>query len=205
MSLLQKISVIVIGIGLAVVPPQLALVAIAQEVNSPTQGSSEFPVVKSARLEKNLSVPWSKPVRVIDPFEGNYLAVFDKHSWGKGLLGTQGNRQVISLWSRDSIRVLLSDTTRQCTSVYNPDTQKTSNVCNDSDTTPNVQQLLLKLGEQVFQLNGRNNSFEVTDELRSALTKAPDEKIIIRLVLEGGETVDSQIGKRTVSAWKVVY
>ncbi|HEY9669479.1 MAG TPA: S41 family peptidase [Coleofasciculaceae cyanobacterium] len=205
MSLLKRIPVILMGLGLVVMPPHLPLAVMAQDVNSLNQESSRFPVVKSAKLEKNMGVPWSKPVRINDPFEGNYFAVFDKHHWGKGILGAEGERQVISLWSRNSIRLLFTDTTSQCTSVYDPNTKQTSSHCTDSDTTPSVQQLLLKIGEKVFTLNGQNNSFEVTDELASTLTNAPTENLNIRLILEGGEAVDSVIGKGTVSAWKVVY
>jgi len=54
-----------------------------------------------------MNVPWSKPVRVTDRFEGNFLAVFDRNYLG-GYLYREGSKQVITLWTRSSVRVLVT-------------------------------------------------------------------------------------------------
>jgi hypothetical protein len=151
-----------------------------------------------------MNVPWSKSVRVIDPFEGDFLGVFDRHNLG-GYLYRQGSKQVITLWTRSSIRVLVTVNSGFAGSFYNaglyyprPDYLKFVN-------TKKVVKLLVKVKEQVFQLEGANNLFTVSDELATALKNAPEKNLDIRLVLEGGETVDSEIGKGTVKAWGTIY
>ncbi len=67
-----------------------------------------------------------------------------------------------------------------------------------------IKTFWVKVGEQVFQLEGDNNTFAVTDELAQALVDAPNRNVNIRLILEGGETVNSLIGQKTVSAWDLI-
>ncbi|WP_414568273.1 hypothetical protein [Nostoc sp. CCY 9925] len=64
---------------------------------------------------------------------------------------------------------------------------------------------MIKIREQVFQLDGSTGTFVVNQELATALKNAPDKNLDIRLVLEGGQTVDSEIGKGTVKAWRSIY
>ncbi|MEG3977956.1 hypothetical protein QT970_25555 [Microcoleus sp. herbarium8] len=46
---------------------------------------------------------------------------------------------------------------------------------------------------------------EVSDEVAGVLKNAPEQNVDIRLVLEGGETADSKIGKETVKTWRAIY
>jgi hypothetical protein len=62
----------------------------------------------------------------------------------------------------------------------------------------------VKVGDRV-QLSGENGKFAVNNELATALKNAPDRNADIRLLLEGGEIVDSQIGKETVKVWRSIY
>ncbi len=66
-------------------------------------------------------------------------------------------------------------------------------------------ELSIKVGEQVFQLEGQNSIFAVSDDLALALENSPVDNVDIRLVTRSGETVDSEIGKGTVKAWKAIY
>ena len=68
-----------------------------------------------------------------------------------------------------------------------------------------VTSLFLKIGEQVFRLEGQNSTFAVSNDLAGALKKSPAGNVSIRLVAETGEAVDSEIGKGTVNAWKAIY
>ncbi|MBN3872206.1 MAG: hypothetical protein HWQ23_18535 [Nostoc sp. JL33] len=205
MNLPQTIPVLLLGTSLAVLSPQLCAAFTVQEIASLAQASSDLPVVKSVGLSPNMDVPWSKPVRIVDPFEGEFLGVFDRNSLG-GNLYREGSEQVLSLWTPSSIRVLVTVISGQATSSF----YTAGRVYPRPDflrfvTTKKVDKLLLKIREKVFQLDGSTGTFAVSQKLATALKNAPDENLDIRLVLEGGETVDSEIGKGTVKSWRKIY
>ncbi|WP_421654592.1 hypothetical protein [Leptothermofonsia sp. ETS-13] len=189
------------------------------------QTAAGYPVVKSVRLHPNLNIPWSRTVRITDPFEGSFLGVFDRNDISHRDLG-YGSGKLVSLWSRDSIRVLLITQQGRCTIAYNtgflgsyglfPYRRVTSlfydypyypygSVCVGINTPREIQKLLIRAGEKVLELEGQNNAFTVNDEIATALKNLPTQNVDIRMVLEGGETVDSEIGKGTVAAWKTIY
>ena len=205
MNLPQTIPVLLLGTSLAVLSPQVCTAFTVQQVASLAKASSDLPVVKSAGLSPDMDVPWSKPVRIIDPFEGELVGVFDRNSLG-GYLYREDSKQVISLWTPSSIRVLVTVNLDQARSSFytagrvypRPDYRRFV-------TTNKVDKLLLKVREKVFQLDGSTGTFAVSQELATALKNAPDENLDIRLVLEGGQTVDSEIGKETVKAWRNIY
>lgn len=205
MKLPQTIPVLLFGATLAVLSPQLCVAFTVQEVVSLAKASSDLPVVKSAGLSPDMDVPWSKPVRIVDPFEGEFLGVFDRNSLG-GYLYREDSKQVISLWTPSSIRVLVTVNLDQASSTFytagrvypRPDYHRFV-------TTKKVDKLLLKVRGKIFQLDGSTGTFTVGQELATALKNAPDENLDIRLVLEGGQTVDSEIGKETVKAWRNIY
>ncbi|MBE9104625.1 hypothetical protein IQ229_06635 [Nostoc cf. edaphicum LEGE 07299] len=205
MKLLQTIPVLLFGASLAVIFPQVCAASTVQEIAILAQASRDLPMVKSAGLSPDMDVPWSKAVRIVDPFEGEFLGVFDRNSLG-GYLYREGSKQVISLWTPSSIRVLVTVNSGQATSSF----YTAGRVYTRPDyfrfvTTKKVDKLLLKVREKVFQLDGSNGTFAVSQELAAALKNAPDENLDIRLVLEGGQTVDSEIGKGTVKAWRTIY
>lgn len=187
---------------LAVVMP----VAIAPQATSKAMAASGVPpVVKSAGLKPNLNVPFSQPVQVEDPFEGNFLAVEDRND-----LQDYRNRgrRVISLWSRESMRVLLTTNRRQCGYAYSASRGYFDYLSPDCQTIYGsgvVRQLFVKVGEQVLQLSGENGRFAVSEEVARVLKNAPEQNIAVRLIEEGRESVDSEIGKETVKAWRSIY
>ncbi|MEH1998462.1 MAG: hypothetical protein V7L00_06850 [Nostoc sp.] len=204
-NLPQTIPVLLLGTSLAVLSPQLCAAFTVQEIASLAQASSDLPVVKSVGLSPNMDVPWSKPVRIVDPFEGEFLGVFDRNSLG-GNLYREGSEQVLSLWTPSSIRILVTVNSGQATSSF----YTAGRVYPRPDflrfvTTKKVDKLLLKIREKVFQLDGSTGTFAVSQKLATALKNAPDKNLDIRLVLEGGETVDSEIGKGTVKSWRKIY
>jgi hypothetical protein len=204
MKLPQTISVLLFGVSLAVIP-QLCAAFTVQEVVSFAQASSNLPVVKSAGLSPDMDVPWSKAVRIVDPFEGDFVGVFDRNSLG-GYLYREGAKQVISLWTPSSIRVLITVNSGQASSSF----YTAGHIYPRPDffrfvTSKKVDKRLVKVRKKVFQLDGLTGTFAVSRELATALKNAPDENLDIRLVLEGGETVDSKIGKGTVKAWQSIY
>lgn len=167
------------------------------------KAASEIPVIESAALYPNLSVPWSRPVQVIDPFEGKFLAVFDRHYLGSKY---GGDRKVISAWSKDTVRILLNVRQDDCDGFYSWRSHGLlSSSCQGIDSPRAVKTVLMKVGGQVLTLNGKNGKFAVNDAIATALRTAPEEEITVRLVLEGGESIDSKIGKKTVKAWRSIY
>ncbi len=179
--------------------------AVAQTKHELAKASAELPVVKSAALGTNMDVPWSKPVKIEDPFEGNYVGIFDRNYFWSNFVNNNARVVVISLWSRNSIRVLLGYSTRNCAYRSYYHALLAAPECLISNNTLKISNLYIKIGEQVFRLAGNNGTFKVTDELATALKKSPVQNVTIRLLSESGESVDSQIGKRTVEAWKAVY
>jgi hypothetical protein len=199
---LSTLTMAILGTGY----PQVATALTTDKVNLQAQATTGFPVVKSARLKPSMRVPWSKPVRVTDTFEGNYLAVFDKHYWQRGFLGTDGSVQVISLWSPRQLRVLATEENGKCIDVDSmKEPEDTLFSCFSSNANKNIIGAFVKVGDRVFQLDSENGAFIVSDKLAKALRNAPVENARIRLVVEGGEDIDSEIGEGTVKAWRTVY
>lgn len=199
----------IVGYGLATIALTITILplkaVIAQDYNLIAKVSKELPVVRSTALGTNIDVPWSQPVKIVDPFEGEDVGIFDKNYFYRRLLNTNTRVQVISLWRRDSIRLLLAYSDRDCLSGHSFYPVLSGRDCSASNAALEVNNLLLKIGERVFRLSGQNSRFQVSDELALALKNSPTGNVSIRLVTESGETVDSEIGKGTVQSWKAIY
>lgn len=191
--------------------------------------AAELPIVRSSILQPNLRVPWSQPVRVIDPFEGEALAVFDQNYFSRSFRNRHGQVKVISLWKPDSVSVLLAYSGRECTTVqrsfplyrrlyasrfgyypyYYPyrgfDNGFPDSVCLVNSGTEKITGLSVKVGERVFRLENKNGQFPISSELSSALKVAPEQNVQLRATAENGEVVDSAIGRGTIRAWKTIY
>lgn len=179
--------------------------SIAQDINLVAKASKELPVVRSTALGTNIDVPWSQPVRIVDPFEGEGVGIFDKNYFYKRLLNTNARVQVISLWRPDSIRLLLAYSDRDCLSGHAFYPSLIGRECLVSNAALEVANLSIKIGDRVFRLEGQNNKFQVSDDLATALKNSPGGDVKIRLVTESGAAIDSEIGKGTVKAWKAIY
>lgn len=177
---------------------------VAGEKNQLAKAYTQLPVVKSAALGTDMNVPWSKPVRIQDPFEGNYVGIFDRNYFWRDFLNTNARIEVISLWRPDSIRVLMAYKNRNCSGGFHH-YRAPSPDCLISNSTLKITNLYIRLGEQVFNLEGSNGTFKVSTDLATALRNSPAQNVSIRLVSESGETVDSEIGKGTVEGWKTIY
>jgi hypothetical protein len=187
--------------------------------------ATEFPIVRSSILQPDLRVPWSQPVRVIDPFEGQSLAVFDQNYFSRSFHNRNGQVKVVSLWKPDSVRVLLAYSGRECTTTrrafplhrrlyasrfgYLPfdtlDDGFPNSVCFANSGTEKVTGLSVKVGDRVFQLENQNGQFSISSELASALKTAPEQNVQLRATGDNGEVVDSAIGQGTVRAWRSIY
>ncbi|MEM6518523.1 MAG: hypothetical protein AAF722_04215 [Cyanobacteria bacterium P01_C01_bin.70] len=182
----------------------LSILSISAAVASAADDfETELVSVDSAALGTDRNLPWSEPVQINDPFEGNFVGVFDRHSFFGRLLNTNVRVEVQSLWTRDSIRVLSIVRDRDCLS--QPRGVAIPSSCSIFDNSRNITQLFIKVEDEVLQISGQESMFPVSDAVAAALQNAPDSVISIRLITDSGETIDSKIGEGTVEAWKTVY
>lgn len=201
----------ILGLGLASLTITITSVihpesVVAQDSNLLAKVSKKLPTVSSAALGTNMNVPWSQPVRIIDPFEGDYVGIFDRNYFYRRFLDTNARVEVVSLWSLNSIRFLLAYRDRDCLSGHSFNYIGSLGVdCSTFNAALSITNLLLKIGDRVFRLEGQNSTFAVSDELAAALKNSPTGNVSIRLVAESGEAVDSEIGEGTVKAWKDIY
>lgn len=193
------------------------------EADTIAQSAPRLPAVKYSGLHPNLRIPWSTPVEVVDPFEGNFVAVFDRNDISSRDLGYSGPGKLVTLWRRESVRVLLITQQGGCSVAYSdsflyrygafpyrhvyrlfPD-EFYAPVCYGINTAQPIRKVLIKAGQSLVELEGTNNVFSINAQAAASLKNAPIQNADIRLVLAGGETVDSKIGKQTVAAWKTIY
>jgi hypothetical protein len=166
----------------------------------------KLPVVESAALAVGMQVPWSQPVRVNDPFEGENVGVFDRHEFSRGDIPRV---TVLSLWQPQRVRFLVGFGT-QCTRTYVGYIFLYFPVgglnCGQIDTSRKITEAVLKIGDRNWSLTqGQNNTFPIPPELAMALHQAPEANVPLRLVTEAGELIDSEIGVNTVRSWQQVF
>ena len=160
--------------------------------------NSQFSVLNIDDWRKNPKIPWSVPVIVNDPFDGKYLAVFDRNF--------KDGAGVITNWSRNCIRIVVYENIPYYNGYSYGSLRYDQSLYGTLTTTAEAKTLEIKLGNQIFQINGRNGTFLVDNRMAAALRAAPSEKAIIRITLEGsGASIVSNIGPKTVKAWKSVY
>ncbi|MBD2059465.1 hypothetical protein H6F88_26290 [Oculatella sp. FACHB-28] len=169
------------------------------------EAATDLRSVDSAALGTSRSLPWSEPVQINDPFEGNFVGVFDRNYFYGRFLNTTTRIEVQSLWSPESVRFLLVTRDRDCLSQPFHYGLSSDLDCSEFNNARNITELFIRINDQVFQVSGQNSTFPVSSELAQALQTAPQGNVSIRLVTESGETIDSEIGQETVEAWRTVY
>ncbi|NEQ86746.1 MAG: hypothetical protein F6K26_43830 [Moorea sp. SIO2I5] len=183
----------------------LGLLGILTIVTTSARAATNLPVVDSAALGNRRNLPWSEVVQINDPFEGNFIGVFDRHYFNERFLNTRTQIEVQSLWSREFVRFLLMIRDRDCLSGSFPNNYSSGTNCSALNNTKNIIEMLIKINDEVLQVTGQNSTFIISDEFAQALQNAPKTTISIRLVTQSGETIDSEIGQETVEAWKTLY
>lgn len=155
----------------------------------------EYQVINTGDWRSSGDIPFSKPVIVRDAFDGDYLAVIDKNFSGNLRFG-QYQEGVITNWSEDYIRVFAYATQRICGAWR----------CRDVSESRETNRMEVKIGDEVFRMEGENGNFPVSSELAAALRNAPAGQAIMRISLEGlGSEIVNDIGAGTVEAWRIVY
>lgn len=104
----------------------------------------DYPLVESAKLDTDLDVPWSEPVRIQDPFEGEFVGVFDRHFFYSRVLNTSARLEVVSLWSPDKVRFLLAYRDRDCNYSSHFHHQTISRDCLASNAALKITDVYLK-------------------------------------------------------------
>ena len=139
----------------------------------------KLPTVDGNFWRVNGDLPWSQPVLVKDPFDGNYVAVFD-HDFSD-------NDGFITNWSYQYLWV----------HIYHQ--------LGGSYQTIGISSLTIKIGDQTFELFGQNNQFEIPEALRKAMREAPPNKVSISYLNAEHKKIKHRIGNQTVEAWKSLY
>jgi hypothetical protein len=153
---------------------------------------SKYPVVNSGDWRSlNRNLPWSRPVVVRDPFDGDYLAVLDRN------YRTYGDATVtaVTIWSKNTIRAVGYVQVQDCGPYLG--------YCSDDLVSRQASYLEVKVGNQIFRIPGDGSgNFPVSP----ALASAPSGQALTRITFDGiGQPVNNPIGAGTVQAWKVVY
>ncbi len=177
--------------------------ALSQQVDEfgdPIQGKvvfdySEYPVVDVGDWRTpQADIEWSIPVIVRDDFDGDYLAVFDKNYqrniWDNSEIG------VVSNWSRNNLRIYAYDSVKTCPQFW----------CGRRYEIRETDKVAIKIGKEVFRMEGEDGNYPISEELAYALKTAPPGEAKIKISFEGqGNAAKNAIGKYTVSSWKTVY
>lgn len=182
----------------AIITVQQSSLAQNTQPSSSSTSTANYPVINGGvdwRSVNAQNIPWSKPVIVKDPFDGNYLAVFDRNYKD---LNVGGRVSIVSEWARSFIRVFGYMAVERCGPFL---------ACGANVADAQANYLEIKVGGQVFRIPGDGSgSFPVSSQLATALAAAPPGDALIRVTLNGvNQPVTSAIGSGTVNAWKVVY
>jgi hypothetical protein len=156
-----------------------------------------YAVLNTGDWRTSDNVPFSEPVIINDPFDGDYLAVIDKNFSGNMMFGGQ-QAGVITNWSENYIRVYAYSIQKPCSGI--------DLFCPPSTTVRETSGLEIKVGDEVFRLEGTDGNFPVSAELAVALRNAPPGQALTRITLEGsGGQIVNDIGAGTTEAWHIVY
>jgi len=161
------------------------------------QSGAAYTVLNAGDWRSSERVPYSEPVLIRDPFDGDYLAVIDKNFSGNLSLGGRQDG-IITNWSEDYIRVFAYSIQKPCSGI--------NLFCPPSTTVRETSGLEIKIGDEVFRLEGNEGNFPVSAELAEALRNSPPGPAITRVTFEGsGNQVVNDIGAGTTEAWHIVY
>jgi hypothetical protein len=108
---------------------------------------SKFPVLRINDWRSEQNLPWSQPVVMVDEFEGNYLAVFDKNFNDNFWTGEKSG--LVSNWSRKYLRIY-SYYSQPCHGLF----------CQRTNVINQASQVSIKMGGRVFKLEGKGARFK---------------------------------------------
>jgi hypothetical protein len=162
---------------------------------APVDPSTGYPIVDGKKWDSQ--GPWFQPVLVQDN-TGSYVAVLDKQKQGSlrtPKLTTIDQLGVFSSWSRQGIRLVGNSQIQFCVWA----------LCGTNYPRITVEDMEVKLGDQVFHPQRKGDKFLVDEELAQALKTATPGKALLRLHLKPGVTMTQSLSSQTVQAWPKVF
>jgi hypothetical protein len=162
---------------------------------APVDPSTGYPIVDGKNWDRQ--GPWFQPVLVQDS-AGNYVAVLDKQKQGAlrtPKLTTIDQLGVFSNWSRQGIKLVGNTQVQLCVWA----------LCSTNYPRIAVEDMEVKLGDQVFRPKRKSDTFLMDEELAQALQTATPGKALLRLHLKSGVTITRAISNETVQAWPKVF
>lgn len=142
----------------------------------------DLPIVDGATWAYVDDLPWSVPVKVQDPFEGDYIAVLDSEFSG----GTSGLK---TNWRAESVLLY----------IYS------GGPTGATYRTGEVDEVELKIADQTFRLVGHRNRFSIDSTLGATLRNAPSDQVSASFLDATGKRIEHKIGNGTIQAWRTVY
>jgi hypothetical protein len=151
-------------------------------------------IVPGASWMVDDNIPWSEPVIIRAAPGSTYVAVLDR-DFEEGPGADVRFPGVATQWSRTAIEVYGYGLIQNCFYF----------VCNTEHPVYPVSLVQLKVDDQVFQLQGKNNRFALGDTLLQALQAASPDGVLIRFAIAGsGNIVTRPIGAQTIAAWQTL-
>lgn len=148
---------------------------------------------------RDADVPWSEPVIVRNPAFGDELVVFDKDFGSSfGGYGPKVETGIVTKWSSFEIGVFAYKKQSHC-GLFGLICQGVNKEAYSVGRTLEVE-----VGGNTYRLYGKEGNFPVTGELAIALHNAPEGKASLVVALPGGQQIKSNIGEKTVKAWKAI-
>ena len=131
-----------------------------------------------------------------------YLAVIDRE-YSAGLsLDDIKEPGIISNWSRQWLRIYGYITHQSCVILW------FIPICNTQHYPVKVGSVQMKIGNQIFHLQGADSLFQIEDDLAVALynNAQKSQPVLVQVTLPGmGDKVTHRIGTNTIKAWQVIY
>ncbi len=155
-----------------------------------------FPVVNGKRWDHE--GPWFQPV-VVQDAGSSYVAVLDKQKQGSVKLPqitTIDKIGVFSNWSREGIRLVGNGQYQFCIFFA---------LCGTNYPRIPVENIDLKVGDQVFTPQRDREKFLVDEELAQALASAKPGEVLLRVHLLPGITITQKPNDETVKSWPKVF
>ena len=155
-----------------------------------------YPIVQEEAWVYEDDLPWSELVLVRSEFRDSYVAVPDR-SYETGSGADLRNPGIASLWSRDRLLAIGYGIEQVCFMGF---------ICDTEHPVFPVSTVSLKVGDQVFALQGRRSSFEISDQIAWALKTAEPDQVWLRIAIAGGSNYTTRpIGADTIAAFQTLY
>lgn len=176
--------------------------ALADESTPTDSNTQDFPTVVEGIWLNEEDLPWSTPVWVKAQDESKYLAVIDRDY--NDAMDIEGVKEpgILTVWSPETLFAYGAVMHCSCvTMLFVP-------ICKTHFHPILVSSVQLKVGNQIYRLQGKDSRFLVDKQVAQSLRQASLKNILImvRIVVAGtGNRVTRPIGTETLRAWQTIY